>query len=323
MNWTFISPERLWWLVAVAVMTAAYVLLQFRRRSYAVRFSNLDLLDKVAPNRPGWRRHLVAGGYLLALAALVVAVAQPQTEERVPKERATIILAIDTSLSMQATDVSPTRIDAAKVAAVKFVESMPAKVRLGVVDFSGSTKLLVPPTTDRGSAISAIKNLQLGQGTAIGAAVDTSLTAIASSIPGDGDTKIPAVIVLISDGKDQGQSLPVPTAIERAQKADVPVFTIAYGTPDGYVDIDDGNGTTQRVPVPVDEPALAELAKETGGESFAAASAGELEQVYDKLGSAVGYDVEQREITWKILAGGLALLTLVGGLSLLWFQRLP
>ena len=323
MNWSFISPGRLWWLLAIAAMAAAYIALQFKRSTYAVRFSNMDLLDKVAPKRPGWRRHIVAGGYLLALAALVVAVAQPQAEERIPKERATILLAIDTSLSMQATDVSPTRIDAAKVAAVKFVKSMPPKLRLGVVDFSGSTKLLVPPTTDRKTAIRSIQDLQLGQGTAIGAAIDTSLSAIDASAPGDGETKIPAVIVLISDGKDQGQSLPVPTAIDRAKKAAVPVFTIAYGTPDGYVDIDNGMGSTERVPVPVDEPALADIAKQTGGESFAAASAGELEAVYDKLGSAIGYDVEQREITWKVLAGALAGLMVVGSLSMLWFQRLP
>lgn len=319
---TFLAPGRLWLLALVALLAAAYVALQFRRRTYAVRFSNIDLLDKVAPKRPGWRRHVVAAGYLLALAALVVAVAQPQAEEKVPKERATIILAIDTSLSMQATDVSPTRIDAAKVAAVKFVNKVPPKVRLGVVDFSGSTRLLIPPTTDRASAVRAIKDMKLGQGTAIGAAVDTSLTAIATA-SSDGAKKIPAVIVLLSDGKDQGQSLPVPTAIERAKKASVPVFTIAYGTPEGYVDITDETGVTQRVPVPVDQPALADLAKQTGGESFAAQSAGQLEDVYDKLGSAVGYDVERRDITWKVLAGGLAMLMVVGGLSLAWFQRLP
>ena len=323
MNWSFISPGRLWWLIAVAAMAAAYIAMQFRRTKYAVRFSNIDLLDKVAPKRPSWRRHVVASVYLLALAAMVVGVAQPQAQERVPKERATIILAIDTSLSMQATDVSPTRIDAAKVAAVKFVESMPPKVRLGVVDFSGSTKLLVPPTTQRDTAVRAIKNLELGQGTAIGAAIDTSLTAIANSVPSEGDTKIPAVIVLISDGKDQGQSLPVPTAIERANKAKVPVFTIAYGTPNGVVEIDDGSGSTQLVPVPVDEPALAEVAKETGGESFAAATAGELEQVYDRLGSAVGYDIEQQEVTWKLVAGALIALALSCAMSLVWFQRLP
>src|SRR4051812_2641939 len=111
MTWSFISPERLWLLLGVAAMLAAYIAVQFRRKSYAVRFSNLQLLDKVAPSRPGWRRHIVAGGYLLALAVLVVAVAQPQAAERVPKERATIILAMDVSLSMQATDVEPTRID--------------------------------------------------------------------------------------------------------------------------------------------------------------------------------------------------------------------
>jgi len=322
MSWSFISPERLWWLLAVAVLAAAYVALQFRRSSYAVRFSNLDLLDKVAPKRPGWRRHVVAGGYLLALASLVVAVAQPQAEERVPKERATIILAIDTSLSMQATDVDPTRIDSAKVAAARFVKSIPAKLQLGLVAFNGNTKLLVPPTTDRGSVTRAINGLKLDEGTAIGDAVKTSLDAIAAVPKDEGGKKAPAVIVLLSDGKTT-VGTPTEDSIDPAKTAKVPVFTIAYGTPEGYVDVDDGTGVMQRVNVPVDQQALAGLAEGTGGESFQAASTADLTKVYEKLGSAIGYDKEQREITWKVLAGGLAALMVVGGLSLAWFQRLP
>jgi Ca-activated chloride channel family protein len=322
MNWSFISPGRLWWLIAVAVLAGAYVAVQFRRSSYAVRFSNLDLLDKVAPKRPGWRRHLVAGGYLLALATLVVAVAQPQAEERVPKERATIILAIDTSLSMQATDVDPTRIDSAKVAAVAFVKSIPAKLQLGLVEFNGNTKLLVPPSTDRGAVTRAIQNLKLDEGTAIGDAVETSLDAIAAVPKDEGGKSAPAVIVLLSDGKTT-VGTPTEDSIDPAKTAKVPVFTIAYGTPDGYVEVDDGTGVTQRVSVPVDQAALANLAQATGGESFEAASSSDLTKVYDRLGSAIGYDDEQREITWKVLAGGLALLMVVGGLSLAWFQRLP
>jgi Ca-activated chloride channel family protein len=323
MSWSFVSPGRLWLLLAVAAMAAAYVIVQFRTKSYAVRFSNLDLLDKVAPKRPGWRRHIVAGGYLLALAALVVAVAQPQAQERVPKERATIILAIDTSLSMQATDVSPTRIDSAKVAAEKFVKSIPKKLQLGLVAFNGNTKLLVPPTTDRSAVNRAIQGLKLDEGTAIGDAVKTSLDAIAAVPKDEGGNKAPAVIVLLSDGKTT-VGTPTEDAVAPANAAKVPVFTIAYGTPDGYVDVDvDGSGVTQRVNVPVDQEALASLAQSTGGKSFEAASSADLAAVYDKLGSAIGYDEETREITWKVLAGGLALLMVVGGLSLAWFQRIP
>lgn len=322
MNWSFISPGRLWWLVAVAVLLAVYVAMQFKRSSYAVRFTNLDLLDKVAPKRPGWRRHIVAGGYLLALATLVVAVAQPQATERVPKERATIILAIDTSLSMQATDVDPTRIDSAKVAAISFVKSIPAKLQLGLVEFNGNTKLLVPPSTDRTAVTRAIRAMELDEGTAIGDAVNTSLDAIAAVPKDEGGKKAPAVIVLLSDGKTT-VGTPTEDSIEPAKTAKVPVFTIAYGTQNGFVDVVDENGITQRVNVPVDHEALAGLAQGTGGQSFEAASSSDLTAVYEKLGSAIGYDEEQREITWKVLAGGLALLMVVGGLSLAWFQRLP
>lgn len=322
MSWTFLAPARLWLLAVVALMAVVYVAVQFRRSTYAVRFSNLDLLDKVAPKRPGWRRHVVAGAYLLALGVLVVAVAQPQGEERVPKERATIILAIDTSLSMQATDVSPTRIDSAKVAATKFVKSIPTKLQLGLVAFNGNTKLLVPPTTDRASVTRAINALKLDEGTAIGDAVKTSLDAIEAVPKDEGGNRAPAVIVLLSDGKTT-IGTETADAIPDATAAKVPVFTIAYGTPDGYVDVDDGSGVTQRVNVPVDQEALDNLATSTGGESFAAASGSDLTKVYEKLGSAIGYDVEKRDVTWKVLFAGLVMLVAVGAMSLAWFQRLP
>lgn len=322
MNWSFLAPSRLWLLLLVGLMAVAYVALQFKRSTYAVRFSNLELLDKVAPRRPGWRRHIVAAGYLLALATLVVAVARPMGQEWVPKERATIMLAIDTSLSMQATDVSPTRIDSAKVAAVRFVKSIPKKLQVGLVSFSGSTSLLVPPTTDRGTLIKGIRSLKLDEGTAIGDAVQTSLNAIEAIPPDEGGKKAPAVIVLLSDGKTT-VGTPTEDAIAPAKKAKVPVFTIAYGTPQGFVEVTDQYGTTQRVYVPVDQEALGSLASGTGGAAFQAASTDDLTKVYSELGSAIGYDVEQQEITWKVLAGALAGLMVVGAMSLAWFQRLP
>ena len=160
MNLSFIAPARLWLLLAVAALAALYVVMQFRRKTQAVRFSNLNLLDKVAPSNPGWKRHTIAALYLLAVATMVVGIAQPLANTRVPKERATIMLAIDTSLSMQADDVSPTRIDSAKVAARRFVESIPEKLQVGLVSFNGSTSLVVPPTTDRGAVDAAIGRLQ-------------------------------------------------------------------------------------------------------------------------------------------------------------------
>ena len=288
-----------------------------------MRFSNLDLLDKVAPRRPGWKRHVVAGGYLLALGVLVVAVAQPQAERAGaegtrhdhPRHRHLAVDAGDRRLP------DPHRLRQGRRREVRRTR-FPAKLQVGLVSFSGSTSLLVPPSTDRGAVTRAIKALQLDEGTAIGDAVQTSLDAIAAVPRDEGGKKPPAVIVLLSDGKTT-VGTPTEEAIRPATKAGVPVFTIAYGTPQGYVEVDDGTGITQKVFVPVDEASLANLSKGTGGQAFAAASTDDLTAVYDKLGSAIGYDTEQREITWKVLSAGLIALIAVGALSLLWFQRLP
>ncbi|MEZ5322992.1 MAG: VWA domain-containing protein [Microthrixaceae bacterium] len=322
LSWSFLAPHRLWWLVGIAALVVLYVAVQFRRSKYAVRFANLSLLDKVAPHRPGWRRHAVAAVQLAALAGLVVAYAQPMDTERVPKDRATVILAIDTSLSMQATDVAPTRIDSAKRAAVKFVKSLPPRLQLGVLSFSGTASVLVPPSTDREAAIRAIRGMKLDQGTAIGDAVMASLRTI-EAVPKTADGRAaPAAIVLLSDGATT-VGMKTERAVEPAEAAHVPVFTIAYGTPSGYVEIRDSEGMLHRQSVPVDEAALANLAQGTGGRAFTAASESDLSAVYSKLSDSVGYDVEQREITYKVLAACLAALVAAGIASALWFQRIP
>ena len=319
----FIAPGRLWLLLAVAVLIGVYVAVQFRRRPYAMRFSNLDLLDKIAPKRPGWKRHAVAAGYLLALAAMVLAVAQPIARERVPKQRATIILAIDTSLSMEATDVAPTRIAAAKKAAVTFVKSIPKALNVGLVSFDITASLRVRPTTDRAGVTDAINRLELHQGTAIGDAVDESLRAIREVPPDATGKAAPAVIVLLSDGATTSGKR-TEDAIPDATQAHISVFTIAFGTLTGTIQADvDGSGNMTDIPVPVDRDALALLAKGTKGRPFIAESADDLSSVYDDLGSAIGYDTEDREVTWKVLTAAIVMMVAVGGLSLAWFQRLP
>jgi Ca-activated chloride channel family protein len=315
---TFLAPYRLWLFAAVAVLVVVYALLQFRRRKYAVRFTNMALLDQVAPKRPGWRRHLPAIVFLMAISALVVGFAQPTKATKVPRERATIMMAIDTSLSMEATDVSPTRIKAAQAAAKEFVDQLPPRINLGLVSFNGNASVAVAPTTDRDAVKTAIDNLQLGERTAIGEAIFASLDAIKTVPTADG-ADVPARIVLMSDGTTtDGRSNDSGVAAAKEQK--VPISTIAFGTDNGTITIPQ---EPLPIPVPVDKAALKSIASDTGGQYYSAASEGQLKAVYDNIGSSVGYDTEQREISTWFIGAALLLLIVTGGFSLLWFQRLP
>ena len=316
---TFQSP---WWLLALLAVVALlglYVLLQLRRVRYAARFTNVALLGSLVPKRPGWRRHVAFGLVTLGLAVLVVSLAAPSSEIRVPRERATVIMAVDVSLSMRATDIAPDRFSAMQQAAKQFVDVLPARINLGLVSFAGTATTLVPPTTDRLQVEQAIDNLDLAEATAIGDAVFTSLTAITNfqaSLESDGKELPPARIVLLSDGyntvgREDTQ------AIDAARAAGVPVSTIAFGTDYGTLDLD---GET--VPVPVDRATLEKIANETGGSYSEAASAAELEQVYADLGSQIGYTTEPKDISPRFVRAGV-LLALVGAvLSLLWTNRL-
>jgi len=314
---SFLAPDRLWALLAVAALVVAYALLALVRRRYAVRFTNLPLLDQVAPRRPGWRRHVAAGLFLLGAAAAVLAWSRPADEVLVPKERATVVLAIDTSLSMQATDVSPNRLEAAQQAALAFVEQLPPRINLGLVTFDGVARVRVTPTTDRLPVQRAIEGLELGPATAIGEAIFAGLDAIESAPAADGEEPVPARMVVMTDGKTT-VGRPDLDAAEAASQAEVPVSTIAFGTERGTIVID---GEIQ--PVPVDEEPLRLIAQQTGGQFFSAQSLDQLTAVYDDIGSSVGFDTEEREVTDRFVGIGLLLLLLSAGASLLWFQRLP
>jgi Ca-activated chloride channel homolog len=316
---TFQSP---WWLFALLVVLALvglYALLQMRRKAYAARFTNVALLGSIVPKRPGWRRHLAFGVLALGLATLVVSLAVPSTEVRVPRERATVVMAVDVSLSMQATDIEPDRFRAMQSAAKEFVDVLPDRINLGLVSFAGTATTLVPPTTDRAQVANAIDNLDLAESTAIGEAVFTSLTAIEnfqSTVEAGDPEPPPARIVLLSDGyntvgRDDTQ------AIDAAREAGVPVSTIAFGTDYGTLDLD---GET--VPVPVDRATLEDIADQTGGSYSEAASAAELEQVYADLGSQIGYTTEPQDISPRFVRGGVVLVLLGAVLSLLWTNRL-
>ncbi len=314
---TFLAANRLWLLLAVVALVVGYVVSQFRSKKYAVRFSNLSLLASVAPKRPGWRRHLPAAAFALALATFVLAFAQPTRDTKVPREQATIVMAIDVSLSMQATDVEPTRLQAAKAAAASFVDLVPSKLNIGLVAFSGTAQVLVPPTTDHTLLKRNIDNLQLGPATAIGEAIYASLSAIAAVPVQPGQKPPPARIVLMSDGATT-VGRPNAPAAKAAADANTPVSTIAFGTQTGTVTVE-GNP----VRVPVNKDALRVIANETKGSFFEAASGKELKKVYADIGSSVGYRTERKEATALFVGLGLVFALVAAATSLVWFSRLP
>jgi Ca-activated chloride channel homolog len=315
----FLEPGRLWLLAVLPVLLVAYVVLQRRRRALALRFTNLELLAQVAPRRPGWRRHLVVAGLLAALGLLVVAFARPVDDVRVPRERATIVLAVDVSLSMEATDVSPTRLAAAQEAARRFVEDLPDQLNVGLVTFSASGRVVVPPTTDHAQVVRAVDALQLSEYTAIGEAVFAALDAIrqAPPDPGDPEAPVPAAVVLLSDGETT-VGRPDADGVAAAREVGVPVSTIAFGTQEGTVDI---GGVVQ--PVPVNEGALAAIAEGTGGRAYTAETAGQLRDVYADIGSAVGFVTQEEEVTDRWAGAALLVLLLTAGMSLAASGRLP
>jgi Ca-activated chloride channel family protein len=313
----FLAAPRLWMFAGVGLLIVLYGLLQGRRKAYAVRFTNLALLGAVAPRRPRWRRHLAAAFFLFAVAGLVLAWARPTKPVKVPRDRATIVMAIDVSLSMQATDVSPTRFEAAKSAASSFVDLLPARFNVGLVAFAGTAQVVVVPTSDHLVVKRAIDNLQLREGTAIGEAIFAALEAL-KSVPSDpGQEPPPAHVVLMSDGETT-TGRPNSRAAATAADADVPISTIAFGTPTGTI-VYDG----QRIRVPVNASALKDIADATKGSFFEAASGEQLRNVYSDVGTSIGYVTEQREITVWFVGAALGCAFLAAAASLVWFSRLP
>lgn len=322
---SFLSPNRLWLLLAVLALAIVYIVAQRRRKTYAARLASAHMLDSVIPNRPGWRRHGVTAVFLAALTAFVTAFAQPATEQQVPRERATVIVAIDVSLSMEAADVDPTRLLAAQEAANRFIDELPPTLNVGIVAFAGQASVLVPPTTDRAAAHRAIDRLQLAESTAIGEAIFTSLDALAAAPGADENGEIPpARIVLLSDGETT-VGRPDAEAVVQAIEDEVQVSTIAFGTTSGAIAYDDPETPQveqELIPVPVRDDNLRAIADATGGTFFAAENLSELEAVYQDIGSAIGYETELGEVTDWFVGGGLVLLLISSLLSAWWFQRL-
>jgi Ca-activated chloride channel homolog len=332
-------PGLLWTLLLVPVALAAYLFAQRRRSRYTVRFTNLDLLANVVSAKPGWRRHLPPAFYLLALAALLVSLARPQALTLIPKEQATIILVMDVSGSMNATDVEPTRLVSSQRAATSFVEQLPEKFRVGIVSFASTAQTLTRPTTDRPAVYGAIESLHAEGATAMGDGIERALDVKRPPQPPATGTPVrpapspegqqgagedaPLVVLLLSDGANtQGRTQPMEAAAD-AKELGVPVFTIALGTDQGMVDVPDETGNLRRIPVPPDKLTLQRIAETTGARFFAAPSNSDLKGVYRELGSKIGFVKEKQEVTVVFAATGLLFLVAGAAMSLVWFSRFP
>jgi Ca-activated chloride channel homolog len=287
----FAHPWGLMFLLLVLVLVVGYVVAMRQRPRRPLRFANMAVLESVAPKRRRRFRHVPAVLTMVALSLLVLAIAAPTAQARVPRTRAVVMLVIDVSESMVATDVAPNRLAAAKAAGQRFADELTPGINLGLVEFAGNATVLAPPTTDRAKVKTAIDGLQVEERTATGEGIFTALQTIAATdaILGGGDGPPPARIVLESDGAETVPSSPdAPrgafTAARAARDQAVSISTVSFGTRFGVVDV---NGTSE--PVPVDDSTLQKITEISGGTAYHAASQSELEDVYATLQNTIGY----------------------------------
>ncbi|MCV7433976.1 VWA domain-containing protein [Mycolicibacterium bacteremicum] len=312
-------------LLAVLGLTALYIVVQRARKQRILRFANMELLERVAPKQPSRWRHLPAILLIAALTLLTVAMAGPTNDVRVPRNRAVVMLVIDVSQSMRATDVAPSRLVAAQEAAKQFADQLTPGINLGLIAYAGTATVLVSPTTNREATKNGIDKLQLADRTATGEGIFTALQAVATvgAVIGGGDEPPPARIVLMSDGKETVPSNPdnpkgAYTAARTAKDQGVPISTVSFGTPYGYVEINE-----QRQPVPVDDEMLAKIAELSGGEAFTASSLEQLKAVFSSLQEQIGYETIKGDASVGWLRLGALVLALAALAALLINRRLP
>jgi Ca-activated chloride channel homolog len=317
---SFAAPLVLLGLAFLPLLALAYALHARTRTRAAAAFSAPHLAPSVAPVRPGWRRHVPMLAFAFALALILVAAARPQTTVAVPVEHASILLMTDVSGSMQAQDVKPSRLVAARRAATTFVDSVPKQVNAGVMAFNQTPTILQSPTTDRIAVKSALQRLQSSGGTATGNAVRAAVR-ILTATPGADGKPPPAAIVLLSDGKSTSGVAPL-TAAQEAGRRHIPIYTVALGTATGTITVPRKGGGTETRQVPPDPATLRQMAAASGGQAYQAADAQRLSQVYERLGSQLGRKNEPRQISSLFAAAALALLLAGAALTLRWFGRL-
>ena len=318
----FAAPIALVLLVALPLAAGLYWLLERRRGQDAQRFSNPALVPNLIAARPGWRRHFPVVLMLIALAALLLGLARPHAAISVPREEATIVLAIDTSRSMVATDVKPTRLAAAQKAIRAFMKEVPAKFRIGMVSFGDVAYVVAPATTNREVSEAALKALRPGEGTALGDGIARSIQLARGARTKDGE-RPPAAILVLSDGaQTQGVLQPLQAA-QRAARFKIPVYTVALGTEAGVVEVPRPDGLAERVTVPPDPATLRQISSATHGRFYAAPDGASLQAVYEELGSRIGRTTEDRELTAAFAGAGAALLLAALAFSAVVFGRIP
>jgi Ca-activated chloride channel homolog len=337
---TFIWANLLWLLLLLPLLIATYVLLQFRSKRNAAKYSNLSLMKVAMGQGPGFRRHIPPILFFISIAIMILALARPAAIVKLPSLQGTVILAMDVSGSMRADDLKPSRMDAAKEAATTFVNKQPSNVRVGVVAFSDVASIVQAPTTDKIAVLAAINRLSPQRGTAIGTGIRTSLDAIfnesgkntpvtppAAHTDPNQPTPVPdpvspgsfdaAFIVLLTDGQNNVGPKPADIITEAADRG-VKIFTVGIGSLDGTVLQLDGFS----VKVGLDEPTLRTVAGETRGKYFAATNSEDLLRIYKDLGAQVVYKTEKIEITAGFTALAALILIASGLISLMWFSRL-
>ena len=319
---SFREPLLLVGLGLLPLALLAYVAAQRRRRRFAVRYTNVDLLASVARASP--LRHLPALLLLLAFAALLVALARPERTVAAKREEATVVMVTDTSGSMLAKDVRPDRLTAAREAARTLARQVPEDFRIGLIKFGSQAEQVVEPTTDRARLTLALRQLSVKGATAMGDGLKLGLEAALTPVPDGlgGTRKLPTAIVLLSDGANTRGEDPIDVA-QAAKKAKIRIYTVALGTEGGTLQTQRPDGSTRTEPVPPDTLTLQEIARETGGRYFNAPDADQLEAVYSGLATRFATVQEKQEMTATFAGGGLVLL--LGGLafSLLRGGRLP
>lgn len=313
LGFDFFNVNRLWALVILPILVLVYVLLLQLKRNRGMRYTQTGIVGAVLPRQSQWRRHISVAMTLCSLVAITGAWARPAGTEKVPRERATVVIVLDRSLSMQATDVQPNRLEASKQAAKDFIAELPPSYNVSIVGLSATSSVLAPPTTDRGMVGRVIDQMDLQEGTAIGDAISAALSAVAMAPGADEANPAPAIIVLLSDGQDTGSSTSPASAAQQAREEGVPIHTIAFGTMNGYVDLDGA-----RHNVAPDTAQLAEIAQISGGRAMDAKSADQLNNVYQEMRSEVGYEEVKKEVTaqWALYALAFAFVASLGAVSM-------